>query len=169
MVDADAYIAPIWTESIRDADTIFHSFGGYCHKAESECALYRPGDKAEDVQSRLEDILESVKDNPITVIDPITKSPVVISYSDFRSLLFVILYSPTSGFSVVAFVINLIYMGQGEQLGQLLAPAYVQDLEPVCSSPLPAWMYPNEAQVAIMCSDKQYPVSQPMFFPKASS
>ena len=131
--------------------------------------MYRPGDKAENVQTRLEDVLESLKDNPITAIDPMTKSPVVISYSDFRLLLFTILYGPTAGFSALALMMNMIYEGQGEQLGQFLAPAYVQDLKPVCSNPLPAWTYPNEAQNAIMCSDKRYKVSYPMVHSKLRS
>lgn len=160
VVDANHYVAPVWTESIQDADTIFLSFGRYCYEAESKCALYRPGDKAKDIQKRLEDVMEDLENNPIMSIDPVTKSPVVIGNSDFRMLIFSILYSPTYGFPTVAFCSNLIYIGQGELLGQLLSPAYVQDLKPVCSSSLPFWMFPNEAQVAIMCSDKRYPFNE---------
>jgi hypothetical protein len=158
-VDADHYVAPIWSDSIRDADTIFDSFAGYCHEAGVGCALYRNGDKVEDIQERLDGVLHDIEKNPIMAIEPSTNSPIIISISDIRLILFSTLYAPTGTFPIVASFINLVYEGQGELLGQLFGAALVHDLKSTCEPQLPAFLSPSDAQLAIMCSDKRYPVS----------
>lgn len=165
VVDADLYVSPMWSDSIRDADAIFNSFSRYCHLAKDGCLLYRDGDKVEDVQNRFQGALESVKTNPITIVEDKTKSPVIVTYSDFRMLMFAVLYGPTAGFPAIAYFANLLYLGQREAIGQLLASSVVlYDLGPICDSSLPTWSYPTEAQVAIMCSDKRYPVCRGTHF-----
>jgi hypothetical protein len=74
-------------------------------------------------------------------------------------ILFSTLYGPTAAFPLVAFLVNFIYIGLGEQIAQALSLPYAYDLKTTCGTPLPSWMYPNDAQNAIMCSDKRHPVS----------
>jgi hypothetical protein len=99
VVDADHYVAPVWQDSIRDADAIFNSFPRYCHEAKEVCLLWREGDKLSDLEARFFGVLEDLKQNPIIVSDPNSKTPVIITYSDVKSVVFLILYSPILGFS----------------------------------------------------------------------
>lgn len=151
-------MAPIWRDSIRDADKISDSFATYCHEAGDKCALYRPGDKPSDIDARFWRILAGLKDNPITGIGP-TKTPVIVSHSDVRMLLFASLYAPMI-FPIIATLFDLVEKGLGELLAQFWVLPGLYDLKPLCTLHLPAWVYPTEAQVAIMCSDKRYPVSE---------
>ena len=98
VVDADHYVAPVWADSIRDSDTIFDSFFEYCHQAEEKCALYRQGDEIRDIKSRLQGVQDSIKDNPITIIEQQTKTPIIVKFGDLKLLLFSALYSPTRAF-----------------------------------------------------------------------
>jgi len=159
VVDADVYVSPLWSESLVDADADYNSFAKYCQQGKEACALYRDGDKVEDIQARFDAVLDGLKDNPITSINAITKAPAVVNLSDIRFLLFATLYSPTASFGLVAFLFDMLHRGLRDEVAQLLGvpPAYHR--EPFCAAPLPSWMYPTEAQPAIMCSDKRYPVS----------
>lgn len=159
VVDADHYVGPVWKGSLRDTDAVFNSFSKYCHQAAGKCALWREGDSAEDVENRFQEIMTKVKENPITLIDPNFKAPVIITYEDLRMLTFTILYSPTSTFHILAMVADLLYRGSYDILEQIFK--FRLDIQPFCGSPLPAMSYPNEAQNAIMCSDKRYVVSSP--------
>jgi hypothetical protein len=156
VVDAEHWVTPIWEGAIRDADAIWNSFAKYCHAGKEECALYRPGDEIDDVQNRLETAIEVFKANPISSFDPITKTPVVIHYNDIRPLLFGSLYFPVLIWKPIAMIMDLFYRGYGEIIGPALV--IYPDLKPVCAPPLPIWQYPDEAQQAVMCSDKKYPV-----------
>lgn len=71
-------------------------------------------------------------------------------------ILFSVLYNPNVGFSAVAWIFDMLSRGEDEILGQIVA---LPEPEPFCAATLPAELFPNEAQIAIMCSDKRYPVS----------
>lgn len=160
VVDADHYVAPVWADSIRDADTVFESFPRYCHEAGEGCNLYISGDEVFDIQKRLQGVLDDLKANPITVIEARTKNPVVVSYSDIRMVMFSTLYSPTLAFSTLAFLARLLYEGDQESVGQAIAASAGLDRVGICEDSMSAWLYGAEAQLAIMCSDKRYPVSE---------
>jgi pimeloyl-ACP methyl ester carboxylesterase len=160
VVDADHYVAPVWMDSIRDADTIFNSFPGYCHEAKGACAIYRAGDEIKDVEERFFGILDDLKDNPILLTDPTSKTPVIITYSDIRRICFSILYAPTYGFYSLAIIMDFILKGELQWIAQIFSIAFPFEIFPVCGEPGPAWMYPNEAQSSIMCSDKRYPLNE---------
>ena len=144
---------------------VSNSFARYCHQAKEVCALYREGDNTEAIHDRLFGILDSLKDNPITAIDPASKQPIIINHSDIKLFIFTTLYAPVYGFIAVAYIFDLLYRGEREWLGQALAPGYAAPSGAVCQAPLPAWAYPSEAQAAIMCSDKRYPVSHAQLRP----
>ena len=103
--------------------------------------------------------MESLKDNPITAIDKTTMAPVMIGYSDIKVLVFAALYKPVTTFEPVASLFNFLYTRQHDLIGQILGGGFIYHREPFCASSLPSWAYPSEAQDAIMCSDKRYPVS----------
>ncbi|PVH79184.1 alpha/beta-hydrolase [Cadophora sp. DSE1049] len=154
VVDADHYVSPVWRGSIQDADKISTSFSFYCHKAEGACALYRSGDEVSDVEDRFQAVIDRIKENPVTLIHPMSKQPIVITNSHIRMILFSILYNPNVGFSALAWIFDMLSRGDDEILGQIIA---LPEPEPFCAANLPAELFPNEAQIAIMCSDKRYP------------
>ncbi|KAG4417337.1 hypothetical protein IFR04_009552 [Cadophora malorum] len=154
VVDADHYVSPVWRGSIQDADKISTSFSYYCHKAEGGCALYRSGDVVSDIEDRFQAVIERIKENPVTLIHPMSKQPFIITNSHIRMILFSVLYNPNVGFSAVAWIFDMLSRGEDEILGQIVA---LPEPEPFCAATLPAELFPNEAQIAIMCSDKRYP------------
>lgn len=100
--------------------------------------------------------MNRIKENPVTLIHPISKQPVLITHSHVRLILFSILYAPNSGFMAVAWIFDLLSRGYDDILGLIFQ---LPEPEPFCAANLPAEIFPNEAQIAIMCSDKRYPVS----------
>lgn len=158
VVDADLYVSPVWVDSIRDADNIISSFYSYCLKAGEQCALYRKGDGEKDIETRFQSVLTGLKESPITVIDPQTSSPAIIHYDYIKTLLFGAAYSPTMSFPLVAVFMDVLYRRNEEAIRQTIR---VPSLAPqACGPAMPVWMYPGDAQAAIMCSDKRYPVSR---------
>ena len=145
VVDADQYVSPIWMDSIRHADTIFDSLPKYCHQAKEACALYRPEDKIADIEARLLGALNDIRENPITIIDSVTKTPVIITYSDIRAIIFTALYSPISDFLSVAMIVDLIEKGNVESIAHMFSLTFGNELRSICATPLPEWRYPNEA------------------------
>jgi hypothetical protein len=155
VVDADKYVTPVWTESIQDADAVFDSFSKYCFEATQKCDLYRESDKsATDIADRFESVMMDVKSNPISLTNH--GSPLIITHSLLRRIVFAVMYAPNAGFPLIATIADWLYRGNKKGLESPMPPR----LPPLCGpQPPPAYTFPNEAQVAIMCSDKRYPVS----------
>jgi hypothetical protein len=59
-------------------------------------------------------------------------------------------------------ILDLILKGNAQSLarGFSLPLLFANYPDPNCEKPQPAWHYPNEAQQAIMCSDKRYPLNE---------
>jgi pimeloyl-ACP methyl ester carboxylesterase len=162
VVDADHYVAPVWEGSLRDTDAVYNSFAKYCHKAEAKCALWRPNDTVTDIDHRLENIFISLKKEPISFVDPETKMPVIITYTDIRLLMFLTLYAPTKTFNVIAQVLDLIDRELYSILSTIFAWPAEYELPAFCGTSTSASHstgYGSEAQFAIICSDKRYIVS----------
>ncbi|KAF7862938.1 uncharacterized protein EAF02_010487 [Botrytis sinoallii] len=102
VVDADHYVAPIWLESQRDADKVWSSFFKYCHEAKSACQFYRENDKVTDIEERFESFMERLKENPISVISKDVLAPFLVTYSDVKYQIFLMLYAPLYGFRAAA-------------------------------------------------------------------
>jgi hypothetical protein len=146
VVDADHYVAPVWADSIRDADIIYNSFARYCHEAKHDCALYKDGDAVADIHNRLEGFQKRL----------IARSPFVFHESQLRMLIFSILYSPQRAFPALAMIVDLLDRGMYSVLAGLGLHLGIGD---ICRPPMPYYLYPTDASNAIMCSDKRYPVS----------
>lgn len=155
VIDADHYVSPIWSDSIRDSDAAWNTFSPYCHEAGPKCALYREGDKVTDIEDRFQGVVAKLKEQPITLVAQLSMTPEVLTYSDIKTALFSTLYSPSLSFPAIAELADVLFRGQEQLIGNALAEL---DRDSVCQAPLPARAYPNEAQLGIMCSDKRYPV-----------
>lgn len=160
VVDADHYVAPVWIDSVQDADAILNSFPRYCYEGGALCPLYRAGDEVEDVAKRFYGTVDKLKEGPISIADSYYNMPVIITYSDIRSIIFSVLYSPTYGFYALGLILNYMEKENWEYLAIIFSLAPVFDMFGVCESPKPAWTYPDEATSAIMCSDKRYPLNE---------
>lgn len=157
VVDADAYVSPIWGESIRDADRILASLFRYCHAAEEKCAMYRKGDAVSEIQERFENAMTALEEKPLYfVINQTVQAPLDLYQSDIKQILFIGLYAPVAIFPLVAEMINAIHLRNDTLLATYgRTTLYVNS----CIPKLPLGRYPTDAQKAIMCSDKRYPVS----------
>ncbi|KAH8668263.1 Alpha/Beta hydrolase protein [Tricladium varicosporioides] len=160
VVDADHYVAPVWSGSLQDTDATYTSFFRYCYEAGEKCAFYRKGDTIPEIQKRFKNIMDDIKENPITLIDPNANMPLVVSYSDIRRVIFSTLYAPTTTYPGVAMIMDFIYRGNLDILARIFTLSPMLELKPFCGPSPPAYFYPNEAQSAIMCSDKRYPLNE---------
>lgn len=81
----------------------------------------------------------------------------MVTYSDLKMIFFGGLYFPILAFPAIAQILDMIHRGQGELLLSMLDQPF--EFKPFCS----AQYFPpgGDAQIAIMCSDKRYPVSLP--------
>ncbi|TAQ89580.1 hypothetical protein B7494_g2083 [Chlorociboria aeruginascens] len=156
VVDADHYVGPVWTESLLDTDKIIASFATYCAEAKENCQLYRNGDKPENISRRFQSVFDNLKVNPISIVDKPSMSPVTVSYSDIKMVLFSSLYSPIRMFPIIATLINMLSQGHPEILGP---GAWPINRDSICSAPLRGRIYRGEEQLAIMCGDKRYPLN----------
>jgi hypothetical protein len=156
VVDAEFYEAPVWRESLVDADKVLRGFFWYCVLAGKRCDLYRPGDQPAHVKERYDAVMERLKTNPVTFTHPEHFYPVVLRVNLVKMIVFSVLYSPIQGFPALATVLNYIYEAKYELLGPLF-----QDSQLLCSlagNPLITGAT-TDAQRAVMCGDKTQPVS----------
>lgn len=159
VVDAEFYESPVWVESLLDTDKILDLFFEFCADAESKekCALHREGDTPSSVEKRYNDVMNRLQyGEPIMFIHPVYFYPVVLQAELFRTLVFSMLYSPKAMFPILGVLLDNLFEERYEIFGGMFGDA-VQ----LCSP----GMYPvlgqilNDAQRAIMCSDKAALVS----------
>ena len=155
VVDAEYYASPVWAESLLDADKVLGQFFDYCARAGPKCALYRKGDKPDDIKKRYHQVIRDLDSYPPSFIHPVYFHPVVLRSEVFRALVFQSLYSPALTFPGVADILNTLYEGKNERLGflfgQLQEACGMRDKTVVTML--------SDAQRAIMCGDKTSPVS----------
>ncbi|KAK7954972.1 hypothetical protein PG988_015666, partial [Apiospora saccharicola] len=154
VVDADHYVEPVWKESIVDADAIFGKFFSYCVEAEEKCAFYQKGDTVEDLESRYDELLAKLLQEPKIVTDVGGNIPAILNAGDLRMVLFQALYSPNLAYPTVAHLLQAVYTDQGLEswVNPLILGGLCKDLS------LPIW--PDDAQKAVMCSDKRYTLNE---------
>ncbi|KAL3423755.1 hypothetical protein PVAG01_05502 [Phlyctema vagabunda] len=158
VVDADLYVAPVWQDSLIDADKIVTSFFEYCLQAGEKCALYRNEDKVEDIENRFKEIFARIQENPVIVIDPFEKAPVILHYEQLKAAVFSAIYFPSSTFPPLATLLDMVYRNDEKALQMGMRAPTLGTLP--CGSKAPTWLYPGDAQMAIMCSDKRYPLNE---------
>ncbi|KAM0144039.1 hypothetical protein ACHAO1_000318 [Botrytis cinerea] len=158
VVDADYYVAPIWLESQRDADKVWSSFFKYCHEAKSACEFHRENDKVTDIEERFESVMEKLKKNPISVVLKDSLTPSLVTYSEVKYQIFQMLYAPLYGFRVLAPLLDALERNL-EDFFEFIPTPPSYDLETVCKHSQPKWIYFNDAQRVIFCSDKKYPLN----------
>lgn len=151
IVDADHFVNPVWSDALRDTDAIWDKFSSYCAEAGPRCQLYQPGDKAEDVKSRVNDAMELLEKEPAIVLPLNANVPILITASDLRKSIFMSLYAPIGSFPSLAVLLKALIDGQLDSLIAVPLPTL-----PCHKLTLPYW--PDDSMKVIACSDKRYKV-----------
>lgn len=158
VVDAEYYESPVWVESLLDTDKILDLFFEFCADASlpGQCALHREGDTPSAVRKRYERVMDRLQyGEPITFTHPTYFYPVVLQAELFRTLVFSMLYSPKAMFPILAVLLDNLYE---ERYDAFLM--FFGDMVQLCGGVSEALgRLLNDAQRAVMCSDKSQPVS----------
>ncbi len=158
VVDADHYVGPVWQDSLLDTDKIMTSFFHFCHKAGKNCALYREGDSESDVQARYQEANDNLRKNPIKGVNPTTLTPTVITHHILKSFIFQFLYSPIATFPIMAQIIDMVHRRDETTLMSIFTSGSAVNQDMFCSNQIFSGYEGQDARLAIMCSDKRYPV-----------
>jgi pimeloyl-ACP methyl ester carboxylesterase len=159
VVDADYYVSPVWEESLLDTDKIMTSFFHFCHKAGKKCALYRDGDSESDIQARFEEANDKLRKNPIKGVNPQSLTPAVLTHYLLKSVTFQLFYSPIATFPAMAQILDMLHRGDETTLLSIFMTGNAVNQDLFCSNQIFSGYEGRDAQLAIMCSDKRYPVS----------
>lgn len=157
VVDADSYVSPVWAKSLLDTDAVEASFFKFCHKAGSRCAFYHAGDSEADIKERFDGIHKDLEVNPIKGINPRVMTPMILDSGFLKAMMFSSLYNPTATFPSMAEILHLFY----ERNENILLSIPTNDNFFKCPMKTPAQHNNQDSQLAIMCSDKRYPVTKP--------
>ncbi|KAI1485597.1 TAP-like protein-domain-containing protein [Biscogniauxia mediterranea] len=153
IVDADHYVGPIWMDSIVDADEIWGKFFVYCAEATVGCPFYRLGDQPEDIKERFDEIMTWLEQNPAVVLSQASNTPLLVTTSDLKKIIFSALYAPVGLFHLVATILKLLVDGQ---MGAMVSGAAPVAL---CHN-ITLAIWPDDAMKAIGCSDKRYKLNE---------
>ncbi|KAK8041291.1 hydrolase [Apiospora phragmitis] len=147
-------VEPVWRDSIVDSDAIFGKFFSYCAEAEENCAFYQKGDTPKNIESRYHDLLAKLLREPKIVTNVGGNIPAILNTGDIRMILFQALYAPNLAYPSVAQLLQAIYTDQGLErwINPLILGGLCKNLS------LPIW--PDDAQKAVMCSDKRYKLNE---------
>ncbi|KAH7087049.1 TAP-like protein-domain-containing protein [Paraphoma chrysanthemicola] len=98
--------------SLTDNAKAMNSFNTWCANAgEKVCCLATANSTADDIQVRVDTIVNSLYHNPIPLNSP--NGPDILTYSDIKGLLFSSCYSPRAMFPLVAQILAEVEVGHG--------------------------------------------------------
>ena len=148
--DSGRLVDPVWKDSLMDADAIWDKFFDYCVAAGELCSYYQPGDSPEDQAKRFNKLMASLQEEARIMLVPGSNTPAIVTASDIKQIIFTSLYAPIRFFPLVADIITALATNHG--LERVVFPPSFPAL---CQNfSLPVW--PDDAQKAVMCSDKRY-------------
>jgi pimeloyl-ACP methyl ester carboxylesterase len=163
VVDADYYVSPMWEESLLDTDKVMASFFHFCYKAGKKCALFRDGDSESDIVARFEEANKKLENNPIKGVNPQSMTPTVIRNYLLKYLIFASFYNPIPTFPMLAQILDMVRRGDEKTLLSIFATGNSVNQDMFCSDQIFSGYEGQDAILAIMCSDKRYPVSSSPF------
>ncbi|TVY41362.1 Tripeptidyl aminopeptidase [Lachnellula subtilissima] len=113
-VDAVEYSAGRGIHFIQDADKIMAAFYHFCHVGGMElCAFHLDSEK--DIETRLAQLLEHIRKNPVIVPGTASSSgrPQIVSYSKVKRMIGSTLYRPLVMFPALADALAALEIGDG--------------------------------------------------------
>ncbi|KAF8457778.1 TAP-like protein-domain-containing protein, partial [Terfezia claveryi] len=166
------YYATEWSTNLYDTDTVMDSFYEYCSLAGPLRCLFHTGKTPQDVRTRLERLLDSVKRDPVPAVlrnknGAITEGnglqPDLITYSDLKNIIFISLYQPLTRFPILA---RLLAAVEAREPTALAEHSDIFDIKPRITCPAssptgprpslplpPDDLHAREATPAILCGD----------------
>ncbi|KAF2158433.1 hypothetical protein M409DRAFT_71646 [Zasmidium cellare ATCC 36951] len=112
VMDASDYQSALWYNNLEDAEKVLHQFFQDCARAgHPPCALASETGETTVayVKTRFTNVMQKLKHSPLPIIR--AGCPEVITYSDVKNFIFGALYSPLSGFPLMANLISDIEKG----------------------------------------------------------
>ena len=125
--------------------------------------IYRPSDTPASLKVRVEKVLENLKKNPVIGISPYSNVPLVFQYSTLKSFIFGGLYSPMQTFDFFAKILDAVYTNNTKKLLEMIPvfyPMYPSSGLRFPTAAAPPQSFGLDAQLAIMCTDKRYPLNE---------
>jgi pimeloyl-ACP methyl ester carboxylesterase len=150
VVNSDDYNRIEGNGSLHDTERAMASFYTYCLQSGSEaCPLASSTASIDELQSRVQNITQSLYHNPLAV--PSEKGPEVLTYSDIRLLTFLSLYNPPDSFPRLAKILSAIEAGDGETLA---SQKWNFGIPHIYQCPISASEYDGDVpEFAILCAD----------------
>ncbi|KAI9722473.1 MAG: hypothetical protein M1828_004720 [Chrysothrix sp. TS-e1954] len=120
VVDADDYWRGDWEHSVLDADKLVLSFTEYCAEATTaECPFKEDGDTSETLLQRLTNIEDRLfHDGPLSVPISDGLKPQIVTWSDFKNLLWWATYVPIAKWYTLALILKDLASGSGAELSR---------------------------------------------------
>lgn len=104
VVDSEEYYNGGWYTALTDTDKAVKTLWSYCFEAGPElCPFHKNASSPEELEQRFKKIFESLKESPISAVDPLLRiTPVTISWQDISSYILGLTYFPITGFPMLA-------------------------------------------------------------------
>ncbi|KAF2035912.1 alpha/beta-hydrolase [Setomelanomma holmii] len=154
VVSSYDYNQALGNGSLTDNQKAMYSFYTYCvQSGREECPLTTANSTIDDVEERVQSVIESLYHNPLPILTP--TGPEILTYSDLKALIFSAVYQPRSSFQLIANILAAIEAGHGSVLDDL-ARAYrylhVYSCPVNGSAPTTAFL-DTTPLFAVLCSD----------------
>lgn len=134
-------------------------FYHYCQKAGPSCTLYRDNDTEADVKDRVQEVFQSLREQPFNGVSPYYNVPFTLTASSLKIFMFGALYAPMFGFPGMAMILDAFYRND-EQAILYILPVIYPSYKQFCDKSKPFSWPSQDAQLAIMCTDKRYPLNE---------
>ncbi|PFH49122.1 hypothetical protein AMATHDRAFT_76363 [Amanita thiersii Skay4041] len=101
VADSENYFATLWSNNLIDTDKTMQWFFDSCYEAgPSNCPFYASSPEA--ISQRLTKLYDTLKMQPIPVVDPLSSSTGMVDYPFLRTAIFTVLYKPYAFFPALA-------------------------------------------------------------------
>jgi len=153
IVSAYDYRHSLGNGSLTDTEKAFRSFYTFCLSVGPRaCPLAKAGSTLEDVEKRVQAIIQSLYHNPIPVVS--ANGPEIISYSDLKSLLFSGTYIPGALWPVLSEILVEVEARGGAYLNLIFGVLSRRHMYTCpANGSLPVRPPTVDATIAILCSD----------------
>ncbi|CAI6088319.1 unnamed protein product [Clonostachys chloroleuca] len=119
VLDAEQYYDNNWMDVTDQMDETIEKFSSLCHSAGPEkCSFW--GHSPSNIMARLDRIILELQSHPVAVSRAQSQGlPTMVTYSDLKDLIFTNIYSPLSGFPVIADVLHQLENGNASALADM--------------------------------------------------
>ncbi|CAI6332880.1 unnamed protein product [Periconia digitata] len=130
VADALEYYTGTYASNVRDVDQVMGDFFKFCNAAgPDKCALW--ADTPDAISKRARAIVESVRKDPIPVVDTaVVQYPTVIRYEEVMQLVFTAMYSPLENWPIIAQILADVEGRNGNSAAQRLSLVPITMLGP---------------------------------------